>query len=148
MARQDHPLYKIYLNMKYRCHGQNATNYKYYGGRGIKVCPSWLGPQGFDQFVFDMGPRPEGTSLDRVNNDGPYSPDNCRWATYSLQSSNRRPAKNLTGYTGVYKTLKAHRYQAQIRVDGKMKHLGTFDNPEEAHECYLKAKAAKYPVVI
>jgi hypothetical protein len=79
--------YSIYKTMKARCYNKNSKNYIRYGGRGIAVCDRWL--ESFDNFYADMGSRPSSLhSIDRVNNDGPYSPDNCRWATKKEQSDN------------------------------------------------------------
>lgn len=94
-----HPLYWIHADMVARCSRATHPRFASYGGRGITVCDRWTGRQGFWNFVADIGPRPEGTTpsgrpaftLDRVNNDRGYSPDNCRWATYSQQAKNRRP---------------------------------------------------------
>ena len=76
--------------MKRRCYVEKAHNYKYYGGRGIKVCDRWLGDDGFKNFLKDMGERPKGTTLDRINNNGNYEPINCKWSTISEQNKNRR----------------------------------------------------------
>lgn len=77
--------------MKTRCLNKNVPDYLNYGGRGVQVCERWLGPEGFICFLADMGERPHGTSLDRIDVDGNYDPSNCRWATQSAQMFNRRP---------------------------------------------------------
>jgi hypothetical protein len=74
-----------------RCHRSTASDYERYGGRGITVCERWR--EGFANFLQDMGARPEGTTLDRIDNDGNYEPSNCRWATAVEQQRNRKVAR-------------------------------------------------------
>lgn len=86
--------YHSWRSMKQRCLCVNDPFYKRYGGRGIKVCLRWL--NSFENFYTDMGPRPLGTGLERMNNDGDYTPSNCRWATIKEQQRNRSSNKMIT----------------------------------------------------
>lgn len=85
-----HPLYPIWQSMKQRCLNPNHPAYARYGGRGISVCERWMND--FATFVLDMGHRPPGYTIERVNNNDGYSPGNCKWATKSEQSKNRAAA--------------------------------------------------------
>jgi hypothetical protein len=93
--------YRVWNHMLSRCRNPNNPAFKRYGGRGITVCRGWLS---FDQFLADMGPRPPGTELDRINNNGPYSPENCRWADATTQANNRRSNRLIT-FNGKTQTL-------------------------------------------
>lgn len=76
-----------------RCTNTKQRDFDCYGGRGITVCARWQGPLGLIHFLEDMGPRPEGKTLDRKNVEGHYAPENCRWSTPTQQANNRRPRR-------------------------------------------------------
>lgn len=82
--------YKIWRDMLSRCENQNLKSFKHYGGRGISVCDHWAK---FENFLQDMGIRPTGLQIDRIDNDGNYEPKNCRWVTPKVNRNNQRPAK-------------------------------------------------------
>lgn len=93
--------YNSWRHMRERCHNEHCRQFRYYGGRGITICARW---GSFENFLADMGERPEGTSLDRINNDGNYEPNNCRWATQTQQTKNSRRARNIT-FRGVTRCI-------------------------------------------
>ena len=93
--------YRSWESMLNRCEKTNDREYPMWGGRGIKVCERW---HDFNNFYADMGERPKGTTLDRIDNNGDYEPSNCRWATAKTQSNNRRNNTLIT-YNGRTQTL-------------------------------------------
>ena len=98
--RRDDPTYITWQRMKQRCQYQRAPDYPRYGGRGITVCERW---QNFENFVADMGQRPGGMQLDRIDNNGHYTPENCRWATKKTNARNRSSNVTVT-VDGITKT--------------------------------------------
>ncbi len=88
------PEYRVHSQMVDRCYLKTAPNYRWYGAKGVTVCDRWLhgdgGRTGFQCFYEDMGPRPDGLTLDRIDPWLDYSPDNCRWATWQEQGKNKR----------------------------------------------------------
>lgn len=83
--------YNSWHSAKQRCGNEHNKRWKHYGGRGITMCERWR--ESFENFLADMGPRPAGKTLDRVNNNGNYEPGNCRWATTKEQRANQRKRK-------------------------------------------------------
>lgn len=92
--------YSSYSAMKARCLNSNNDNYPHYGGRGITICERWSDPNdGYKNFKEDMGERPYGTTLDRIDVNGNYEPSNCRWTTNDVQISNQRRFSHIKQYT-------------------------------------------------
>lgn len=119
------PEWQTWSSMKARCQTPSNRSFKNYGGRGITVCERWQ--ESFDNFIADMGCRPSPDhQLDRIDNDGPYSPDNCRWATAKINMRNRRNTARYGGLTlrelaektgENYNTLKTRAFRGLLARD-------------------------------
>lgn len=108
--------YNSWAKMIGRCTNPNDDAWMYYGGRGITVCDSWI--KDFRNFLSDMGERPTGLTLDRINTNEGYSRENCRWATKSTQQLNRRTT-NKFGLAGISQDSKTGAYIAKVHVNKK-----------------------------
>jgi hypothetical protein len=131
--------YQAWKGMKARCYKTSYQHYDRYGGRGIKVCDEWKND--FLAFYRDMGKKPTPQhQLDRIDNNGDYCKDNCRWSTPSQNCYNRSRYHNKTKFTGVSEnTSKKGRYSAWFSVNRKHIQVGTYDSPEEAYKERIKA---------
>lgn len=125
-----HPNYRSFAGMKRRCHDKRSNRYSLYGARGIKVCDRWMEPQGFWNFVTDMGIRPsKGYSLDRIDVNADYSPSNCRWATVHQQTANRQYNAEVVG---VNKHSGGKGWCAMLMVGRTRHYLGYFTDYRKA----------------
>lgn len=130
------PTYASWCKMWQRCLNINNEHFDKYGGRGISVCERW---RSFIAFLNDMGEKPDGCSLVRVDNDGDYCPENCIWGTPKQRARQRDRntgvrRNNSSGVNGVSFCKKDGLWRARITVDGYNKSMGYFDSLEEAAE--------------
>lgn len=128
------PEYENWHNMKQRCLNKNFYGYENYGGRGITICQEWI--DSFMNFYRDMGKRPTSShSIDRIDNNKGYSPDNCRWADKTTQIVNRRMnSNNGTGYRGV--RTNRDKWQVVVWVNYQPFRFGTYKDKDEAAAIY------------
>jgi len=124
------PTYNTWDSMIQRCTNPNNKRYVDYGGRGITVCAEWFD---FSNFLKDMGIKPSGTSIDRIDNNGGYCKENCKWSDVYEQAKNKRvPVVNTSGCVGVsYNKLKK-KWMSYITRFGKTKFLGYYSDIDDA----------------
>jgi hypothetical protein len=128
-------LFGSWYRMVRRCTSPVDKDWEHYGGRGITVCEEWMQ---FEAFKAHMGPRPDGMTLERIDNNKGYCPINCRWATRGEQVRNRRKFSGTTSKcVGV--SYKPGKWRAYIKLNGKQVHLGYYKTEEEASAAYQKA---------
>ena len=130
--------YRVWSQMKQRCLNPKQTAYSNYGGRGITICDKWMI---FENFIKDMGKAPdENHTIDRINNNGNYELDNCRWTTYLDQAHNKRYPKNKHGVIGVSFSHRLNKYIIRITDAGRRFYLGFTDNLEEAKRIRIEGE--------
>ena len=138
---RDHPLRNTYESMLGRCYDPKTISYKHYGAKNLRVDKRWFS---FKNFIEDIGPRPEGYTLDRIDNDKGYSPENCRWVSIEEQRINRKRFKtSKRKYKGV--SPHGRKWKAEIRFRNKGYYLGVFDTEEQAALTYNAKLQEFYP---
>jgi hypothetical protein len=137
------PIYNSWRGMKERCDNPKNKRYSSYGGRGITYDVRWIN---FSAFLEDMGETYiDGYELDRINVNGNYNKDNCRWSTQSEQAYNQRKrSDNKSGKTGVGYHRKNDKWTAFIRFNDKQIYLGSFSNIEDAIQAREEAEIKYY----
>lgn len=124
-------LYAMWNAMLNRCHNIKDKNYTNYGGRGITVCSAWFDFKTFNTWA-EEGFQ-EGLSLDRIDNDGNYEPDNCRWTSTYIQNTNQRKRKdNTSGFVGIHWNERGKAWIARVSIDSKRVNIGRFKILEDA----------------
>jgi hypothetical protein len=128
------PTYRSWESMKSRCNGTGGKkNFAWYSSRGITYCQRW---EYFANFLEDMGLRPEGKTLDRIDNDKGYCKENCRWATPSQQSRNKR-STSKSGHKHIYYIRNKYRFNIRKEI---LKYFNTLEEAISARDAYLKNK--------
>ena len=142
-------LYRIWVSMKTRCFYKNADSYKNYGGRGITICKEWQ--NSFDSFRLwaTSNGYSDKLTLDRIDVDGNYCPQNCRWVSMSVQELNKRISqRNTSGKTGVSFSKKDNRWIAYISFDKQFHYLGSFKCVEDAIKARESAEIEYYGSIL
>lgn len=137
LATGDRHILNTWKGMMARCYRASFPAYRDYGARGIEVYEPWRNdPAAFASWLAaNLGPRPEGCTLDRIDNDGHYEPGNLQWSSRREQTLNSRRSRTARGTV-----RRGNRWRARITIDGVTQYLGTFDTEAEAHAAFLTAR--------
>ena len=128
-----HRFFNTYTNMLGRCYNKNYKQFNDYGGRGITVCEEWLDVVKFIEWCESTCPNEKGISLDRIDNDKGYSPENCRWVDKSTQAINQRMRRtNTSGFVGITWDKNKGRWSARVQIFKRGKYIGYYLSKEEA----------------
>ncbi len=128
------PVYQTWASMRGRCLNPDSIGFEYYGGKGIKVCDRW---EWFELFYKDMGDQPEGMSLDRIDPNGNYEPDNCRWAT-GIQQGNNRTSTVLISHKGWELSVTQLAKKLGVNYQSLRRNISKMSNTQEAIERTIK----------
>lgn len=135
--------YIVWCHMKSRCLNKNSKDFRYYGGRGISICDQWV--NSFDNFLSDMGLRPTSKhSIDRIDVNGNYEPNNCRWVTQNIQVINSRKTTNESGYRGLSKRYSRGKWFGNYQVLCAGGYIGFTNDPIKGAQMYDRAAIKKY----
>jgi hypothetical protein len=135
-SNKKHFMYQAWARMRQRCTNKKTKDYVHYGGRGITICERW---DNFKNFLNDMGERPEGYSLDRIDNSKGYSPENCRWSSQRQQILNSRLRKNKTSiFRGV--SFQNGKWKAKCASE----YVGIYKREKDAASVYNKMALIKF----
>lgn len=137
-------LYQCWADMKQRCDNPHNPFYNRYGGRWITYCLEWTDFEPFMDWALSNGYRDDLT-LDRIDNDGNYCPENCKWSTQAEQAANKTQKPNKFGYTGIHERIYKgkHSYIANVTRNHKFYYIGIYKTPYEAHcarESFIKER--------
>lgn len=149
-------LYRIWADIRHRCTNPSYKRYKDYGGRGIDICDDWKNsPEKFIKWAINNGYKYNPTynnintlSIDRIDNNKGYSPNNCKWATrYEQQHNQRIKKQNTSGFNGVSLHKSTNRWTARISVNGKSVYLGLFKNINDAVSARKEAEEKYWRII-